>query len=126
MLNVFSGAIGSAAHNLVDGVQMVTHIPIGHDHEEERVYKIKYSLNILPSMNAGCKDDLMEAIINSDEKEIFESEALTDMVDFKWEKYAFRRHIIGAFFHLVYLTCLLLYINHTFLINPTHDAVGET
>lgn len=41
-------------------------------------------------MNENCDDDLMEAIIRSDENKIFVSEAVTDMVDYKWEQYAFR------------------------------------
>jgi hypothetical protein len=76
-------------------------------------------------MNDGCKDDLMEAIIRSDENAIFTSEAVSDMVDYKWETYAFHRHMIGAFFHVIYLACLLAYIKHTFLIIPTHDAMGN-
>ena len=103
----------------------MTHLPIGEDDDDQRVYKIKYSLNVLPSMNDLCDEDLMEAIIRSEEDNIFTSEAVVDMIEFKWQKYAFRRHMIGAFFHMIYLTCLLLYINHTFLIIPTHDAAGE-
>jgi len=110
---------------LGDAIGTVTHLPIGHhDEEEERVYKIKYSLNVLPSMNDFCKDDLMEAIIRTDENDVFISEAVMDMVDFKWQKYAFKRHMIGAFFHIIYLSCLLAYISHTFLVVPTHDAMG--
>ena len=75
-------------------------------------------------MNEKCKEDLMEAIIRSEEDKIFTSEGVCDMVDYKWETYAFRRHMIGAFFHMIYLTCLLLYINHTFLVYGTQDAVG--
>jgi hypothetical protein len=52
--------------------------------DDHKVYKIKYSLNILPSMNDECEADLMEAIIRSDELRIFESEGVIDMVDYKW------------------------------------------
>lgn len=106
-----------------DLVGTVTHLPIGH-HEEEKVYKIKYSLNILPSLNDGCEGDLMEAIIGTDENEIFISEAVMDMVDYKWDTYAFKTHMIGAVFHLIYSGCLIAYIDHTFLVEPTHDAIG--
>lgn len=57
---------------------------LGGHHEEAKVYKIKYSLNILPSMNDYSEDDLMEAIIRSDEMKIFTSEGVIDMVDYKW------------------------------------------
>lgn len=59
-------------------------IPFGGHHEEAKVYKIKYSLNILPSMNDYSEEDLMEAIIRSDEMKIFTSEGVIDMVDYKW------------------------------------------
>ena len=75
-------------------------------------------------MNDLSEEDLMEAIIRSDEDKIFTSEAVVDMIEFKWQKYAFKTHLIGLFFHSIYMTCLLLYISHTFLVVPTHDAEG--
>jgi hypothetical protein len=101
-----------------------SHGLFSNHHEDAKVYKIKYSLNILPSMNDACEDDLMEAIIRSDEMIIFESEGVIDMVDYKWTAFAFKRHMIGAFFHAIYLGCLLAYINHTFLVDARHHANG--
>lgn len=93
----------------------LAHRLFGMEKEDAKVYKIKYSLNILPSMNDACEEDLMEAIIRSEELKIFESEGVIDMVDYKWDAFAFRRHLIGTFFHLIYLVCLIAYIDHTFL-----------
>ena len=66
-------------------------------------------------MNDECDDDLMDAIVNSEELKIFESEGVIDMVDYKWATFAFKRHLIGSFFHAIYVGCLIAYIDHTFL-----------
>ena len=60
--------------------------------DKEKVYKIRYSLNILPSMNIQCEGDLIEAIVNSEELAIFETDAVTNMVKYKWKAYAFASH----------------------------------
>jgi len=60
--------------------------------DKEKVYKIRYSLNILPSMNFHCENDLIEAIVNSEELAIFETDAVMNMVKYKWKAYAFASH----------------------------------
>lgn len=57
-----------------------------------KVYKIRYSLNILPSMNLHCENDLIAAIVASEELAIFETLAVTTMVKYKWKAYAFASH----------------------------------
>ena len=50
---------------------------------QDKVYKIRYCLNILPSMNLQNDKDLMEAIVNTEELAIFKTVALMSMADFK-------------------------------------------
>jgi hypothetical protein len=69
-------------------------------------------------MNFYCEHDLMEAVVDSEELSIFDSEsAVISMVDYKWEAYAFGSHKLGCFFHILYIISLILYINNTFLID---------
>jgi hypothetical protein len=68
-------------------------------------------------MNFLCENDLMEAIVNSEELSIFETAAVTTMVNYKWKAYAFASHQLGCLFHCLYIISLILYINHTFLVD---------
>ena len=49
----------------------------------EKVYKIKYNLNVLVAMSEE-NGQLIGAIAQSDELEIFKTELIRDMVDYKW------------------------------------------
>ena len=56
---------------------------------EQKVFKIKYNLNILPSVNEA-EGQLMEAIANSVELSIFTTDLVKDLIDFKWQRFAFK------------------------------------
>jgi hypothetical protein len=58
---------------------------------------------------------LMHAIANSDELSIFKTELVKDVLDYKWNTFAGRTHIIGLMFHITYVVSLLWYINEIFL-----------
>lgn len=80
----------------------------------DRVYKIKYQLNLITSMSEE-DGTLMNAVANSDELPIFKTDLIMDMIDYKWETFAKRQHLIGLFIHVIYVIVLILYINRTFL-----------
>lgn len=71
-------------------------------------------MNYLSSMS---EEDglLMNAICESDELEIFKSDLIIDLVDFRWNSIAKKVHTIGFCFHLCYILFLSLYINDTYL-----------
>jgi len=75
-------------------------------------------------MNESEDGTIMEAVANSDELRIFETDMIKEMIDYKWMNFAMTIHYIGAFTHLCYLLTLLFYINHTFLesqpVDPDH------
>ena len=75
-------------------------------------------------MNLQNENDLMEAIVNSEELSIFKTVALMSMADFKWTAYAFNSHKIGCFVHFIYIISLILYINHTFLESEAKPDAG--
>ena len=69
----------------------------GAGHEEGKKLMIVYKINFLPSLSQ--KDgSLMEAIANCDELEIFETDAVKDLIDYKWSSYASSIHILGFIF----------------------------
>jgi len=76
----------------------------------------------------------MDAVSNSEELGIFETDTVRDMIDYKWNSFAKKQHLFGGFVHMVYVVVLILYINHTFLvlqpvvgtdIVPTHIVVKD-
>jgi len=99
----------------------------GHSHD--KVYKIKYQLNLITSMSEE-DGTLMNAVANSEELPIFKTDLIMDMIDYKWETFARRQHLIGLFVHLIYIIVLILYINRTFLymdfINASDIMVIDT
>ena len=58
---------------------------------------------------------LMKALCSSNELEIFQSDLIIDLIDFKWEAYAAKIHKIGFFFHILYILLIAFYINSEYL-----------
>lgn len=62
------------------------------------------------------EDSIIDAVSNSDELAIFETDSIRDMVDYKWKTYARKQHLFGGFIHLIYIFTLIAYIWQTFLV----------
>jgi hypothetical protein len=58
---------------------------------------------------------LMHAICNSEELDIFKSDLIIDLVDFRWNNVARYVHKTGFCFHLAYIVFFTLYIRDTYL-----------
>lgn len=98
----------------------------GADPFAEKVYKIKYQLNIITSVSEES-GQLMGAISESDELEIYKTDLIQDMVEYKWDKFAGAQHRFGAGIHLCYQFVLIFYVNDTFLVNKRKmDEKGIT
>jgi len=78
--------------------------------------KINYQINILPSMSQKS-GSLIDAIANSDELEIFHTDVIMDMVEFKWKQFALGQHKVGCFFNFLYMVGITIYIQHTYIDN---------
>jgi hypothetical protein len=72
-------------------------------------------------MNNSDDGDLMDAISKSYELPIYETESIMEMIDYKWDTYAFNQHKYGGFIHAIYVFVLIGYINHTFLVLEVKD-----
>ena len=75
----------------------------------KKVYKIRYTLNILPSMSEKVTT-LMDALGETEELEVFDCKSVVDMIDFKWLQYSRKVHYMGLIAHMMYLGCFSLYI----------------
>lgn len=58
---------------------------------------------------------LIDAIAESEELAIFETDLVIDLVDFKWEKFAKTVHMRGLLVHITYIMTLTMYIRSTYL-----------
>lgn len=99
------------------------------DNSKVKVFKIKYTLNMLPAIGyyiaqangqkTICNEDvdIMGLAIDSEELDIFETDILKQLIDFKWEKYARIHHLIGCLAHLMYMFTLILYTNLVYILN---------
>lgn len=45
---------------------------------------------------------------------MFESEAIQDIISYKWKKYAWKIHYIGALAHTIFIITFSFYINTTY------------
>lgn len=81
----------------------------------QKVYKIKYTLNQLPRMGGDLEDRLMEMIGDTEQVSIFTTKVLQDLIDFKWTKYARIIHFFGAFIHLIYVITFCVYVSEIYL-----------
>lgn len=53
----------------------------------------------------------MDECFKSDELELFNSEAIKDILYFKWKTFATKFHMIGCIMHFAYMFLLFNYIN---------------
>lgn len=84
-------------------------------------FDIKFQVNKLFSVSEE-DGSLIDAIGNSEELPIFTSRLVQDLIDYKWDTFAKRIHVMGAFIHLLYLFTIMYYISETFLIKEQASA----
>lgn len=98
-----------------------------------KVYKIKYAVNLLPAIGEyiqpenkelGTEKNVMNQDINlmgicneSEELEIYETQSIQQLIQFKWDTYAYNHHIIGVTFHGFHMLSLVIYINIAYILN---------
>ena len=101
--------------------------------DTSKVYKIKYSVNILPGIgehivdqdpsNGGEKTayntdvNFMGLLNESEELEIYDTTTIQELIEFKWERYARTHHVVGCFMHILYICTLVVYINIVYINN---------
>jgi hypothetical protein len=112
--------------------------------DSSKVYKIKYSLNMLPfigvymnknvdprtgveSMELANEDiNLLAICTDSNELAMFESETLKDLIEFKWNAFAWNWHLFGCVIHLAYIVILFLYTDLIYIQGTGASTKEET
>ena len=82
------------------------------DDEDTRFFKIKYTLNVLPQMDKLDFDgNLMDLFGDTDQIDMFQTQVVQDLIEFKWERYGRIIHKSAASVHIVYVVTFLLYLD---------------
>lgn len=56
----------------------------------------------------------MDIISTSEEYDIFNTDAIKNLIDFKWSRTGRIHHALGAIVHLIYISYLMYYVNHVY------------
>ena len=67
---------------------------------------------------------LMDILSNSEEYDIFATDAMQNYIEFKWMKVGRSHHAFGALLHIVYLVYLAWYVNRTYIRAGLQKAGG--
>lgn len=67
----------------------------------------------------------MQAISKSEELEIFESDIVKEIIEFKWNAFAYEQHKRNLLMHLLYVLSLLYYIVGVYTQQTVLDAGGQ-
>ena len=59
---------------------------------------------------------LCNELSSPEELDIFTAKSLLDLIDYKWNTYAYKIHYFGVFTHMFYLGTVFIYIYTTYLI----------
>ena len=78
--------------------------------EGEPSYKVKWTLNLLPSMNQD-QLHIADTLGSIDDLEVLETESVQCLLDYKWGTYARYFHYFGGFIHAIHVLTFCLYVD---------------
>jgi hypothetical protein len=109
--------------------------------------KIKYSINVIPSLGYHLEKEvdpytkettstfknedinLLALCADGDEIEMFESEALQDVISFKWDAFGLKFHLLGCVIHVAYMLIVFIYLDMVYIHGQVEEVplpLGET
>jgi hypothetical protein len=59
----------------------------------------------------------------SEELDIFNTESLSDLIDFKWNQFGMRHHLVGCMMHMLQITILIIYVDYIYINNYLCETV---
>jgi hypothetical protein len=81
-------------------------------------YKIKYTICMLPSLvDSESGMSIMDVLSQTSQYEVFSTVPIQNIIEYKWNAYSFKFHILFAIIHSVYLGVFVNYINEVYLQN---------
>lgn len=54
---------------------------------------------------------MMRIITQSEELDIFNTESMTDLIEFKWETFGMSHHLVGCLMHMLQIIILIVYVD---------------
>lgn len=94
------------------------------DQVKQHSQNIRYRCIMLPAVDKGGEDGeitVMEALAESNQLDLFNTELIADLLDFKWSSYGSHIHFFSAMLHTIYVLVLAHYIKITFLDYVAYD-----
>lgn len=96
--------------------------------DRSKVYKIKYSVNLLGQCGRYCISNedgeiedinedvnIMALAEGTEELDIFSSSAMTDIIEYRWEFYGNNFHLLSLFMNITYIVSLILYVIEAYI-----------
>ena len=65
----------------------------------------------------------MELCEETDELEMFEAEAMKDVIEFKWTMYGRKHHFLGMAMHMFYTLMIAIYVREAYMREPHHQSI---
>ena len=84
--------------------------------QNHAIFKIKYTINLLPSMDIDDGLSLMDLLGDTNQIDILKTKAVQDIINFKWNAYGKKIHYLSAIMHMIYVTMFLLFLNYHYLL----------
>jgi hypothetical protein len=60
--------------------------------------------------------NLLELLAESDELAVFETESVKQLINFKWEKQAYRFHLFSFVMHMAYILNFMFYVYQAYIL----------
>ena len=57
----------------------------------------------------------------TEELEVFETDALKDIIDFKWRMYGRKHHFLGMAMHMLYTAMINIYVSEAYCHEPRNQ-----
>ena len=118
--------------------------PMRHDGKDQgskidsrKIYKIKYTVNLLPQIGphwltygkelkfVNEEVPLLDLIIDHDELEKYDSSTLQQLITYKWNTYGYKHHLTGCVLQFFSTIIIIVYIGLSYLQEPDKDT-GNT
>jgi hypothetical protein len=95
--------------------------------QSDKVFKIKYELNLLPCIGFHFIQENKELVptnedvslvglfSETEELEIFSTEAIQSLISYKWDTFGRKHHFTGFIAQLIYTLVFALYVKEAYL-----------
>ena len=102
-----------------------------------KIKKIRYSMNLMLQTGMfiqNSKDgksietinpsvSLMQLCSDTEELEIFETECMQNIIEFKWTMYGRKHHYLGMAMHMFYTLMITIYVHEAYMNQPMHQQL---